>query len=270
MASTYQLFLNGAPAEEDLYTDLPGAIQLRLPVSRSDDGDLTYVNDGRLGPLANLAVVATVEGAAPECIFDGYVLANRLHVETGTTNASLEVWGQDASWLMNLEEKVKEWVDVTDAAVAAAVFGEYGITPAPENQQDDSPAHTEAGHTLMQRASDIQFLRTLARRSGKLCRVVCKDAPGTRTGYFAGPRLDGEPAVTLSLNDPEGWSVSALDFAWDVSRPTVVTARQALFTDAAEDGVGGTTDDSGLPPLDERGLAAFAGKPMTVLLTAPV
>ncbi len=281
MANTFQLLLDSTPADNDLYTvmssleveenaDLPGAIQLNLPVSHSDSGDLTYVSDSRFKPFANLAVVAMPEGKAAECIFDGYVLSHKLHLETGTTASTLQVWGQDASWLMNLEEKVKEWVNVTDARVANTIFDDYGITPAPDNTEDDSPSHTEDGHSLMQRASDIQFLRNLARRNGKLCRVVCADQPGKRTGYFAKPKLDGDPVVTLTLNDPETWTVDALDIDWDVTRPTAVKASQALFNDSDEGGVSADTSDSGLAGLDARGLADFSGNPMTVLLTAPV
>ena len=281
MASTFQILFNGTPAGDDFYTslvsleveenaDLPGAVQLDLPVDRTADGDLTLLGDGRLAPLANLAVVATPEGKGTQCIFDGYVLAHKIHLQTGLTNSTLQVWGQDASWLMNLEEKVKEWIDVTDGAVANAIFGTYGITPDDANTADDSPAHTESGHSLMQRASDIQFLRGLARRNGKLCRVACRDQAGQRTGYFAKPKLDGDPVVTLTLTDPTNWNVSALDFDWDVTRPTAVAARQALFNDDDPDGAGGDASDSGLALLDARGLAEFAGKPMTVLLTAPV
>lgn len=250
--------------------DLPGAIQLHLPIARASEGDLTFVNDARLAPFANLAVVATPEGKGEECIFDGYILAHKLHLETGITNSTLQVWGQDASWLMNLEEKVREWVDVTDADVANSIFGKYGFTPASENTEDDSPSHTEDGHSLMQRASDIQFLRNLARRNGKLCRVACTSTPGQQTGYFAKPNLEGAPVLTLDLNNPEAWTVDALDLDWDVTSPSVVKARQALFNDDSEDGVGGETHDSGLPLLDERNLARFAGREMTVLLTAPV
>jgi phage protein D len=150
------------------------------------------------------------------------------------------------------------------------VFRDYGIAASGDNADDDSPSHTEAGHSLMQRGSDIKFLRTLARRNGKVCRVACADTPGRRTGYFAKPKLDGDPAVTLTLNDPESWTVGALDIEWDVTRPTAVVARQALFSDADEDGVSADTSDSGLPLLAERGLAQFSGKPLTVLLTAPV
>jgi phage protein D len=171
---------------------------------------------------------------------------------------------------MNLTERVKEWVDVTDADAANSIFGDYGITPADENTVEDSPSHTESGHSLMQRASDIQFLRTLARRNGKFCRVVCIDKPGVRTGYFASPKLDGKPVTTLSITDPQAWNVQSLDLQWEVTAPSEVIARQALFTDSDPDGASVDSSDTGLPLLDERGLADFSGKPMTVLLAAPV
>jgi hypothetical protein len=53
-------------------------------------------------------------------------------------------------------------------------------------------------------------------------------------------------------------------------RPSTVKARQTLFNDEMPDGVTGDATDSGLPPLDQRDLAAFAGRPVTVLLAAPV
>lgn len=281
MPATFQFLINGDPADDQLLTvmgpleveenaDLPGAIQVTLPVDTDGNGDLTFVNDQRFQPFSNLAVVATPDGGSDECIFDGYVLSNKLHLQKGTTGSTLQVWGQDASWLMNLEEKVKEWVDVTDADVANSIFGDYGITPADGNTDDDSPSHTEDGHTLMQRASDIQFLRGLARRNGKLCRVACTDTPGQRTGYFAKPNLGGDPAVTLELNDPEAWTVDALDLDWDVTRPTEVKAAQALFDDTNEDGASVDQTDSGLDLLDDRDLSTFSGKTMSVVLTAPV
>jgi phage protein D len=281
MANTFRLILNGTDADDAFYTelssleveenaDLPGAIQLSLPVDRSDDGEVTYVSDDRLQPFASLAVVVTPDGGDDECIFDGLVLTHKLHLERGSTASTLKVWGQDFTWQMNLEEKVKEWVDVTDSDVANAIFDDYGIAAAPGNADDDSPSHTEDGFTLMQRASDIQFLRTLARRNGKLCRISCAGIPGKRTGIFSRPDLMGDSVLTLDLNDPNGWAVDSLDFEWDVTRPTSVYARQALFTDSDEDGVGASTSDSGLPLLDARSLAAFAGATTTVLLSAPV
>jgi phage protein D len=281
LASSFQILVDGSAAEASFYDqiaameveenlDLPGALQLTLPVTRTDDGELSVVGDTRFRPYANLAVVVTVDGGAAACIFDGYVLSHKLHIERGVTGARAEIWGQDASWLMNLEEKVREWADTSDADVAGSIFAEYGMSPADANSADESPGHPESGHTLMQRATDAQFLRELARRSGKHFRVRCDATAGKREGFFARPDLDGEPVTTLKLNDPADWNVEALDFEWDVMRPTAVRAAQALFDDDDEDGADGGTDDSGLTALDARGLADFAGKPMTTVLTTVV
>jgi len=260
--TTYQVLFNGTPADDSFYSqlssleveenaDLPGAIQLTFPVGASA-GDLSQVNDPRFAPFSNVAVVVTPPSGTAECIFDGYVLTSKLHIERGIVNSKLEVWGQDASWLMNLEEKVNQWVDVTDSDVAASIFGQYGIQPASDNSNDDSPAYTDDTHSLMQRATDMAFLRSLAKATGKLCRVVCTDTPGVRTGYFARPDLNSDPAVTLNLNDPDAWNVGPLDLEWDATRPTHVTAGQ-VFLDNSDASIDLT--DSGLTPLDARTLA---------------
>lgn len=260
--------LSSVDVEEN--ADLPGAIELNLSIAADGSGDLTYVNDSTFQPYANVAVVVSVDGKAPECIFDGYVLSHKLHLDRGITASKLVVWGQDASWLMNLKENTKEWADVTDVSVASTIFGDYGITPAPDNEQDsdDTATHTESGHTLMQRASDIQFLRQLARRNGKLCRVFCGAQAGQPNGYFAKPNLSGSPVATLTLNDPTKEMLAELDIEWDVTRPSEVVAGQDLFTDTNPASADET--NSGLTLLSDRGLAMFAGKVMQAMLTTTV
>jgi phage protein D len=276
MSTTYQVLFNGAAADDSFYNqlasleveenaDLPGAIQMTLPVSTAN-GDLTFVNDSRFAPFANVAVVVNPPTGSAACIFDGYVLTSKLHLERGIVSSKLEVWGQDASWLMNLEEKVNEWADVTDSDVAASIFGNYGFTPAGDNSQNDSPSHTSDNHSLMQRGTDMAFLRSLAQATGKWCRVACADQAGVRTGYFARPNLDGSPTVTLDLNDPQNWNVGPLDLEWDVTRPTSVTASQ-LFQDSGAVTVNPT--DSGLTALDRQTLASFSTQTTSVLLAAP-
>ena len=280
MASTFQVTFDEAAAEDAFYNaltsleveenlDLPDALRLNLTVDRDPGGELDYPSDARLGPMARVAVVVRMEGRAAECVFDGFVLSHKLHVERGVTAATLQVWGQDASWEMNLEERVREWT-VADADVASSIFGDYGIASAGANDPDDSPAHDESGHTLMQRGSDIQFLRGLARRTGRLCRVTCADRPGRRTGWFAKPDLDGDPVVTLNLTDVRRWNADTIDLEWDATRPTRVRAGQALLNDDDPGAADTDLDDSGLALLDTRGLADFTGRQMTVLLAAPV
>jgi hypothetical protein len=305
MASSYCLMLGGkstdatlmqliASTEIEESMDMPSAIQLTVPLSRSSAGELTYASDPRFGPLAPVSVVTSTDGsgaqgvttcatgaaastigsgsapAATECIFDGYIISQKLHLETGVTNSTVTVSGQDVSCLMNLKEKVREWVNVTEAQVAAQIFGGYRITPSDQNRDEDWPTYTEDNHSLMQRGSDIAFLRMLARRSGKLVRIACADRPGVRTGYFAAPNLKGNAAINLAINDNTNWTVNALDLDWDITRPTAVTARAALFNDRDPNGANGDVTDSGLGALSDQSLSAFAGKDMTVLLATAV
>lgn len=276
--STYQVLFDGTPADQDFYdqvsmleveenADLPGAISLKLPVAVSD-GELTWVADARVKPYANLAVVAAGPDGGDQCIFDGYVLTHKVHLPSGTSGATVEVWGQDASVLMELTETVKEWSGLSDVDVAAQIFSSYGITAAGANSAESAPAHTDDEHTLMQRSCDAVFLRRLARRTGRWFRVTCADKPGVRTGFFASPDLSADPTVTLGVTDPATAAAPVLEFSWDASRPTAVAARQASLTDNDQAGVSADTSDSGLVPQDARTLASFAGRTRTVLLTA--
>ena len=240
---------------------------MRLPVAAREDGDLTSVNDAGLQPLKNIAVTVTVDEGLPACIFDGYVLSHKLVAKSGMRASSLEVYGQDAAWLMNLEEKTREWANVTEGMAANTIFSEYGFLPDPSNMEDDSGPYTPEGHTLMQRGTDWEFLKMLARRSGRLCRVAGGMTPGMNIGIFAAPKLDAEPVATLKLNDPAAPNTAELTFEWDVMRPTAVKARQALLAGGGAEGAAGDAAGSGLTPLDERDLATFAGMPMTAMLT---
>jgi hypothetical protein len=279
MSSLFDIVIGGVAAtdfdadivelEVEENADLPGAFSITLPVALTSTGDYDTVSDPRLAPLSNIAVTAQAADGLTHCLIDGYVLAQKIHLDTGTSNSTIRVWGQDASWLMNTTEQAKEWVDVTDGAAANSIFGAYGFTPDPSNLDDDSPAHTEDGATLMQRASDAQFLRALARRAGKLFRVFCTDTPGQRTGFFAAPDLSADPAVTLVLNEAAAANVSELDISYDTMRPDAVNAFQALFTDADGDatGAGGNFTDDGLPAMSDRNLVTVTGSPVTALLT---
>jgi hypothetical protein len=282
MSVSVQLTVGGTPVPSTLYdaimqleieesADRPGTLLLRLPADRTSHGDLQFVGDGTFEPMTNVAVTLTPGGPAAraQCVFDGYVLAWRLHLARASTSSAIDISAQDASWLMNLDDHVTEWEGMTDGQVANAIFAGYGFRPAPGNVANDSPSHQPDAHTLLQRGTDLQFLRSLARRNGKLLRVGCTGPPGLRTGYFVSPDVAGPPAATISLVNQDRWTTETLDFEWDVMRPTQVTASQVDLTQAAESGVEVTSTRSGLGPLDQRPYPTYLGRTAKLLLTAP-
>jgi hypothetical protein len=279
---TTQLCVGGQPVPDAFYdligqleieesSDRPGALLLQLPVNRTSAGDLQFVGDGTFEPMTNITLTVTpdAQGAKTQCIFDGYILSWRLHLDRASLSSTIDIWAQDASWLMNVNDQVVEWSGQTDGQVANAVFNNHGFTPANANTVNDSPGHRPDGHTLFQRSTDLQFLRGLARRNGKLCRVACTDTPGVRTGYFVTPTVAGQSVATISLFDPDNWTLETLDFDWDVMRPTEADASQVDLTQSSATGTDVTTAASGLAPLDQRNYASYLGKSSALLLTAP-
>ncbi len=91
--------------------------------------------------------------------------------------------------------------------------------------------------------------------------------PGMRTGYFVAPSVDGAPDSTISLLDPDTWTVDTLDFDWDVMRPTEVDASQVDLTQSGRTGTDVNTDSSGLDPLDDADYPTYLGQSSTLLLT---
>lgn len=273
MTSSFQVLFGDdntvRPADGDFYdmvdtveveenADLPGAFQFTLPITtfvESSGEDLRVVGDDRFRPYSRVAVVVGVEGERNACIFDGYVLAHTIHLDRGTTAATAQVWGQDMSCLMNLVDKTQERPG-TDGQTANTIFGEYHFRTGDDNQVDDGPDYQLENHVLIQRGTDMQFLRERARRTGRLFRVCCDERPGENKGYFIKPNLDGEAVTTLRLNPVETANVESLDFSWDVTRPTEVMAKSLV---KSKDAVDGGAQHSGLSLLDQRSLSDFAG-----------
>lgn len=279
MADRFQVMFGdpAQPAAADFYrqlstleveenADLPGAFELTLPIATrgaAGSEDLTVVGDARWKPYARVAVVVTPDGGSDACIFDGYVLSHKIHVDRSTTSSVLRVWGQDASCVMNLKEVVKRWdTSKKDHEIANDIFGTYSFAKASENTDDDAPARPSTGHAVMQRATDAQFLRDRARRTGKLFRVCCDARAGSNTGYFMKPKLDGAVTAKLVLNPHDKATVDALDLEWDVARPTKAFAQVLI---ASKDAEQGDTTRAGLQLLDARSLDQFVGDDKRVM-----
>ena len=226
------------------------------------DGDLPFLKDGRIGPGSTLAVAVSVGGQV-SCLVKGPVYAQQLHLAHGGAGSWVDVMGADTSLAMDREDKASVWSDVTDSDAVSTIVGQYALTPDVEST---TPMHPETKHTLVQRETDLAFVRRLARRNGFLFWVTC-DENGVETAHFKRAPLDGEPAVELKINLDQP-SVDALEIAWDVERPTAANAEQVdLNTKSAIDG---NVPSSPLTLLGGTGLGEIASGIRTLHLAAPV
>lgn len=233
---------------------------LRLPAD-IEGGDLPVLVDDRLGPDSEIAVlVPTGETAA--CLAKGPVHAQSIRLAHGGESSTVDVRGSDTTVTMDRETRSEVWDGVTDSDAVRTVVDSYGYEADVETTD---AGHFEKKHALVQRDTDLHFVRRLARRNGYLFWVTC-DAEGVETAHFRRPPVDGEPAAELSLN-VESPSIERLEIDWGTERPT---SAEALQLDLAEkEDIDGGAPSSPLEPLGESALGTIAPNPRTLRLSAP-
>jgi hypothetical protein len=228
------------------------------------DGDFPLLSESRLGPGSELSILVPAPDA-DHCLVKGPVYGQQIHFEQGGSGSTLTVMGADSSIKMDREDKVVAWSDVTDSDAASSILSAAGFTP---DVEATTASHAEAKHTLIQRETDLAFLRRLARRNGSLFWISC-DPEGVETANFKRPVLDGEATLDLIINlsDPQS-NVTTLEISWDVERPT---SSEALEVDLnTKEDISGPAERSPLTPLGGAALVDIATEPRIAHVRAPV
>lgn len=240
-----RLWLDGEPM-----TDAPGAVRSLEVEERADDassfrislnmapgdGDWDALADRRFRLLRRVTIgfglgSSDASGAtARGTVIDGYVTAvEPRFAEQRIPDSTLELFGLDASCLMHLEERTRRFAGMSDAAIARAVFAEYGFQ-LPTDAVEDTPPRTEDRGVIMQRGTDADLLRMLARRNGFEVYVEPSqdeikrggDAASQCVAHFHRPRPDAPPQPPLSLVPHATPTLEQLTARWESHRPAVL------------------------------------------------
>jgi phage protein D len=228
------------------------------------DGDFPLLADVRLGPGSELSILVPAPDS-DHCLVKGPVYGQQIHFEQGGSGSTLTVMGGDSSIKLDREDKAVAWSDLTDSDAASAILSQAGFVAEVEATQ---AGHTEAKHVLIQRETDLAFLRRLARRNGYLFWIAC-DPEGVETAHFKRPVLEGDAVLDLVINlsDPAA-NVTSLEISWDVERPT---SSEALEVDLnTKQDISGTVAKSPLTPLGGAALVDIAAEPRIAHVRAPV
>lgn len=264
--------LNGGPDETaasavfvEVNERMGQPTQYRLEYSVDiDDGDFPLLKESKLGPGSELQVLVPA-GDATECLVKGPVYGQEIHFEQGGSGSTLVVLGADSLIKMDREDKAVAWTDLTDSDAVSSILSQAAVTMDMDSTQ---AGHLETKHTLIQRETDLAFIRRLARRNGNLFWLTC-DEVGVETAHFKRPVLEGEAKCDLVINltDPRS-NVTSLDISWDVERPTQADATE-LDLNAKSD-ISGAVQRSPLTPLGGSGLADIVTDARVVHVRAPV
>jgi phage protein D len=232
-AIAYGLTVEGSPlpaaalakltrVEMEEHVELADVLRLTFGLSpRENASGWTVLDDDLFPRLARIRLTVTVGSGSSQPIMEGYVVESAATFDNDPAANVFSVIAFDASVLMNLEERVRAWAGMADSDIATAIFGEYGFATQVDATQ---PARNENAVTVIQRATDIQFLRQLARRNGFDCYVELDPASGQPTGHFHAPRVDDAPQGVLAVGMGQESTVDKVEFHFDMLRPAHAVA----------------------------------------------
>ena len=180
----------------DATIDKASAVSLRLGLPQNPIGDWGVLAFDLFRPMVPLTVRVKVGPLLPDAIFTGYVTGQHAVYSDAPGGTYLRVTGMDATLRMNLQEKVQPWPSMPDSAIAAAIFGQYGVLP---KVQPTGPVLVEPEGTTIQRGTDMRFLRDLAWRNGFDCYVEPQAQTGLEIGHFEPRSLVGVPEAVISV-----------------------------------------------------------------------
>jgi phage protein D len=228
------------------------------------DGDFPLLKESKFGPGSELSVLVPTPDAT-HCLVKGPVYGQQITFEQGGAGSVLTVLGADSLIKMDREDKVVVWSDLTDSSAVSSILSQANLTPDVDSTQ---AGHAETKHTLVQRETDLAFLRRLARRNGNLLWVSC-DESGVETAHFKRPPLEGEATCELVINLTEPRSnVTSLEISWDVERPTKADASELDLNNISD--ISGSVETSPLMALGGKALADIVSDSRVVHVRAPV
>lgn len=178
----------------------PSVLALRFTLVQRATGEFGPLDDALFEPGAALSFEVEPPGGLLQRLFEGFCTHLRPHFETAQDNAYLEVLAMDAGVVLDAEEKIAAWPNVTDSDVVGQILSGYQI----DVRVDDTGVHYDQDNQrLTQRDTDWRFLQQLARRNGMRFWLEYDTDKGAVVGHFAAPDLvsDVQPDVVLLQDD---------------------------------------------------------------------
>lgn len=258
----YELAINGKLIDEPSFYEgiqlievedndtTADTFSLKLSAIRDSTGLWSYAEKDKFELFNKVRITAKFPNGKTEHLIEGYITDIKFHIDKEERKSYIEINGMDPTVLMNLQEKLVSWVDKPDHQIAKEIFSKYGFDTSIDNAVDPQ---LEPGSVVIQRETDIEFLKRLALRNGFEC-FIKKDFQEKKTiGYFRKPKLESKPQKDLAVQFDEKNNVASIDFEIDGLRPLSVEIRQQdhLTEEVQEIKI----SDSKLPKIGKQNLA---------------
>lgn len=197
-------------------------LNFMVDVCNGDIG-LTLESNTDIGSI--LSIMANVNDSLV-CLVKGPVTQHNVNLRHGGSGSSLHIEGEDTGHNMDHSSNFQASSAVTDADIASRIISSNDSMIA-DVEPTPSATHEEDTHAHIQRGTDLNELRTLARRNGYHFWITYSPE-GLATGHFKPRSLTGEPVATLIINHEDN-NIDSLQVNADPRVPTQTIGRQLGF-----------------------------------------
>jgi hypothetical protein len=202
---------------------------LTFRVGRSGPFDLPdypVVASPLLKPFNRVVLVVTV-GAEPHVLMDGVITHHELDPSNEPGDSTFTVLGEDVSVMMDLEEKAVEHPALNDVGIVLKIlagYARYGVMPEVKRPASGSNP-LPSNRTPVQRGTDLDYLRYLARRNGHVFYITPGPLPSMSRAYWGPPGPVSFPQKALSMNMGARTNVQSLDFTYEALEPEEIAGQ---------------------------------------------
>jgi hypothetical protein len=214
--------------------------RMHFDLSRTIFGDFDALAIDIFRPLFPIKISLAAGLPIPQVLINGYIKDVQLRAGNTPGSSRLEVVGMDAlGTLMANNQQPFPWPNLSESAIAAAIFGKYAMIPLIDPLP---PTRTVLDTTTLQRIYDAPFLFELARCNSFELYVQPDPFRGTDVGHLHRPYTHLPHQGVLSIDFGTQSNLLQFDVSNDMLRPTGV--------------VGTTVDQTTRAPIPSFGIAS--------------
>jgi phage protein D len=267
----FRLYFDNAPVEQaqiDKFTEiridqaigLAAEAELDLPVSTDDTGAWSGQDDDFSAPFHRVRIEVQIGDGDFVPLIDGPMVAQRFALKAEPDDSQVTLVVHDDSVLLNRDEKVVVFEEKAASEIAQDLISEFGLTPQVDVTPPEGGALTRY---VVQRGTNMQLLRQLARRNGMWAYVKPGPLPGKSIGVFARPSFDPSGLPEILLLGPDR-NIDVFSVEFDALRPLKAQAASVAIADRSE--LNSDVESASLAPLGDEAVHATLDLTGTALL----
>ncbi len=236
----YRLFFDNEPADQERLdrfeqlvveqeVDMMWEARLEMPVCVDDKGRWDGEKESFIQPYTRVRVEVKVGERPFVPLIDGPITEVVTPRDSQPGRSSVTLVVHDDSVFLDQEESITPFQNKSDSEIAEQIFGDV-LTGTPDVEPTPPQPDNPTG-SVIQRGTQMQILRALARRHGMHAYVLPGEEPGQSVGAFKAFPTQPDPELPMLILLGEDRNFTSLNLRRNARGPANVRAATLSIRD---------------------------------------